>query len=198
MEEPGFQAVVLPYRGNRFSLAVLLPRKEDGLAAFEKELTAEQLTGWLARCKPRPVDVYLPRFQFSSGGSLKGPLTALGMRCAFDRSRADFSGMSPTKELFVSEVVQQTFVAVNEEGAEAAGATAIYMEKKEERKEEEPGPTAIVFRADHPFLFLIRDERSGCILFAGRLTDPRTAQPRESKRVPRDLEQPPPKKKADE
>jgi serpin B len=196
VEEGGVQAVMLPYKGNRFSMVVLLPRKKDGLAALEKELTGDKLTGLLAGCKPRLVEVFLPKFQFSSSGELKGPLAALGMRRAFNRAQADFSGMSLEKGLFLGDVIQQTFIDVNEEGTEAAGATAVYTMKGEE-KSDGPPPTPILFRADHPFLYLIRDDRSDCILFVGRLTDPRTAEPRVEPKPERKGPIPPPRAKED-
>jgi len=196
VEEDGFQAVMLPYKGNRFSLVVLLPRKKDGLAALEKELTSDKLTGWLAKCNPQLVEVFLPKFQFSGGGELKGPLAALGMRRAFDRSLADFSGMSQEEGLFLGDVVHKTFMDVNEEGTEAAGATAVYTWKSKD-KDDGPPASPVLFRADHPFLYLIRDDRSGCILFIGRLTDPRTAQPPVKPQPERKGPVPPPRAKED-
>jgi serpin B len=176
VEEEDLQAVMLPYKGEKFSMAVLLPRKKDGLAALEKGLTVDKLTGLLARCKPQRVEVHLPKFQFRGSWELKGALSALGMQRAFDRSQADLSAMSQEKGLFVGDVVHQTFIDVNEEGTEAAGATAVYTVKSADKEGGVP-PAPVIFRADHPFLFLIRDDRSGCILFLGRLTDPSKARP---------------------
>jgi serine protease inhibitor len=197
LEEEELQVVMLPYRGEKFSLAVLLPRKRDGLAALEKGLTADKLTGWLTGCKPRLVAVYLPRFQFSGHWELKGPLAALGMQRAFNGTQADFSGMSREKGLFVGDVVHQTFIDVNEEGTEAAGASAVRTIKSDDGPHQPP-PRPVTFQADHPFLFLIRDNRSGTIVFLGRLTDPRTAAARSEQKEKIDEKDPPPKKQPEE
>jgi serpin B len=166
-----FQALELPYKGDDLSLVVLLPRKVDGLADFEKGLTAPRLKKWLAALDAQEVLVTLPKFTFSQGFELSDVLRKLGMVAAFDRGRADFSGMCGSrKELFIAAVLHKAFVDVNEEGTEAAAATAVITEKKEAAKEPPPPP---VFRADHPFVFLIRDRRTDGILFVGRVTDPR-------------------------
>jgi serpin B len=164
-----FQALELPYKGKDLSMVVLLPKKVDGLAEFEKKLTEANLTGWLGRLRKQEVIVTLPRFKTTREFMLKGPLQALGMKRAFVPGGADFSGMSGTngKRLFISAVVHKAFVDVNEEGTEAAAATGVVVKLTSARI---PGPA--VFRADHPFVFLIRDNRSGGVLFMGRLTNP--------------------------
>jgi serpin B len=121
---------------------------------------------WVGKLHRREVEVALPRFKTTAEFSLKDTLVAMGMTDAFDAGRADFSGMTGTKDLFISRVVHKAFVDVNEEGTEAAAATAVVMERM---AMPEPPP---VFRADHPFLFLIRDTKTGAILFLGRILDP--------------------------
>jgi serpin B len=163
-----FQALELPYDAHEMSMIVVLPRRTDGLAEFEKTLSAARVTDWLAKMTLHDVDVALPRFKVTATMELKRPLTDLGMQLAFSRGRADFSGMVRAQSVFVSAVVHKAYIDVNEQGTEAAAATGVTMTLVSARPS---GPRA-VFRADHPFLFLIRDNRTGSILFAGRLTDP--------------------------
>jgi serpin B len=161
-ETPDLQLLELQYAGNDLSMLVLLPRKVDGLAELEKSLNQTNYAAWTKVLRSREVQLALPKFKTTSEFSLKGTLSALGMTDAFRYGIADFSGMDGTKELFISAVVHKAFVDVNEEGTEAAAATAVVMTKSV--------PT--FFRADHPFLFLIRDNHTGSILFLGRIEDP--------------------------
>jgi serpin B len=142
----------------------------DGLAAIEKMLTADALAGWLAKAKGESVYVTLPRFKITQDFRLNDALEALGMTDAFSRKNCNFSGISGNRELFISAVLHKTFVDVNESGTEAAGATAVIMEKKADDGGERPKPAE--FKADRPFLFLIHDRETGSIFFLGRVTDP--------------------------
>ncbi len=161
--------VELPYAGNDLSMLVLLPREREGLPALEAGLTADKLTGWTKALRPRDVKLWLPRFKMEAQFSLKATLSAMGMADAFDMKKADFSGMNGGKDLFIGAVVHKAFVEVNEAGTEAAAATAVVMQTRSAvRPVDEPAE----FRADHPFLFFLRDMRTGAILFAGRLSDP--------------------------
>ena len=113
--------------------------------------------------------MYLPRFKLTSQFRLKDVLKAMGMIRAFNSEEADFSGMSFEQKLFISALIHKAFVDVNEEGAEAAAATAVVVKTKK------GGIRRTVFRADHPFVFLIRDNRTGSLLFLGRLvTEPKS------------------------
>jgi serpin B len=147
-------------------MVVLLPKSKDGLAALEASLSAEKVAEWIGKVRRREVEVALPRFKTTAEFSLGDTLVAMGMTDAFDSGRADFSGMTGTKDLFISAVVHKAFVEVNEEGTEAAAATAVVARMTAVA---EPPPE---FRADHPFLFLIRDTKTGAILFLGRILDP--------------------------
>jgi len=159
------QVLELPYKDDEMSMLVLLPKDVNGLKDVENTLTAELLNTILLKMWEPKVDVYLPRFEITWGTvSLKDALTALGMPDAFDPEKADFSGITGQKDLFISDVFHKAYVKVNEEGTEAAAAT--FLEVKKSASPE------LVFRADHPFLFLIRDNRSGSILFIGRLVNP--------------------------
>ena len=162
-----FQALELPYQGSELSMLLLLPKQVDGLGALEKTLSASELSGLLARLHEQEVAVVLPRFQMTRAFRLNDVLAALDMPLAFDPAKADFTGMTESAPLFISAVVHKAFVDVNEEGTEAAAATGVVMAGR-------ALPRVESFRADHPFVFLIRDNRSGSILFLGRVTDPRT------------------------
>jgi serpin B len=167
-----FQALSLPYKNDQLSMVVLLPKKVDGLGEFEKGLTAGKLKGLLEKMAGRDVNVTLPKFKITQRMQLATTLSAMGMPLPFDKEKADFSGISgSTDPLFIARVIHKAFVDVNEEGTEAAAATAVGI-KKDAAGEKPPQPP--VFRADHPFLFLIRDNRSGTILFMGRVVEPRS------------------------
>jgi serpin B len=160
-----FQVLEMPYVGKDVTMVVLLPKKADGLAALEKDLTADKLAGWLGKPRKDEVNVALPKFKTTSSFELAPTLADLGMKTAFT-TNADLSGIGGSKgELYLSHVVHKAFVEVNEEGTEAAAATAAVFTKESARVTPE-------FRADHPFVFLIRDVRSDSILFLGRIADP--------------------------
>lgn len=163
----GGQLCELPYGDGRLVMDVVLPDQRDGLAKLEERYAAGAFGGWVKHLSHEQVIVFLPRFTVRSSLALSEPLAALGMRRAFTYPDADFSGVDNTHELFISQVVQQAFVAVDENGTEAAAATAVMMEAGAA-----PNPHPLVFRADHPFLFLIRDTSTNVVLFAGRLADP--------------------------
>ena len=158
----GFRAVELPYEGNALSMLVVLPDAIDGLGAVEQTLDF----AWVDRIRPQPVALALPRFKAEYRVELARPLAALGMPSAFSGD-ADFSGISTEAKLALSQVIHQAFVDVNEEGTEAAAATAVIAA----RTSVAVAPP-IEFRVDHPFLFAIRHQPSGSILFLGRITDP--------------------------
>jgi serpin B len=163
------QVAELPYSGGVMSMVVILPRARDGLAKLEATLTAERLREWTSGLGERRVALSLPRFRLERGFVLNDALGSLGMRRAFD-SDADFSGMTPSGGINISRVLHKAFVDVDEHGTEAAAATAVVMM----RASAEVPETPVVFRADHPFLFLIRDRATGSILFLGRVVDPST------------------------
>lgn len=169
LEVEGAQILELPYEGDDLSLVVLLPKKSDGLLALEDSLTASRLTEWISSAGRtfQAVDVFLPRFRMEAGFRLKKVLVPMGMTDAFDPRRADFGALSSTPGgLFIDEGFHKAFVDVNEEGTEAAAATGVVMVPAS------IAPPKPVFRADHPFLFLIQDDATGAILFLGRVTDP--------------------------
>lgn len=163
------QLLELPYEQNDLSMLVILPRKKDGLKDLELKLTAANLDAWLKSKKLYEVDVKLPKFKFTSQFSLKQTLADMGMPIAFTRA-ADFSGMTSQEKLMISDVIHKAFVDVHEKGTEAAAATAVIM--KTLSAPIRPIVPSANFHADHPFVFVIRDNRSGGILFAGRVANP--------------------------
>jgi serpin B len=168
MENDSLQALELAYTGDELSMVVVLPKKKDGLAELESELTPKMIADCLGKLSGRKVSVFLPRFKTTSTFNLSEVLQAMGMKDAFDPNTADFSGMTGSKDLCIGAVLHKAFVDVNEEGTEAAAATAVTMDLTAAM------PTKpVVFRADHPFLFLIRHKPSGSILFLGRILNPK-------------------------
>ena len=168
-ETDTLQALELPYaHGNRtgLSMLVLLP-KGDNLTAVEERLDADMVAGLRDSLDSQRVKVYFPKFTLETEYSLPRTLAAMGMPTAFT-GNADLSGMDGTKNLFVSDVVHKAFVDVNEEGTEAAAATGVVVNLVSMPLED----TTPVFRADHPFVFMIVEEDSGTILFAGRVANP--------------------------
>jgi serpin B len=160
------QLLEMPYGGKELSMVVLLPKKADGLAGLEKSLTADKLAGWLGKVSEQQVIVTLPKFKVTSEFSLNGALEALGMKKAFQMPGADFSGINGKDDLYIKAVVHKAYVDVNEEGTEAAAATGVVVGVKS------LPPPKPEFRADHPFVFLIRDTRNDSVLFLGRLVAP--------------------------
>jgi len=166
LENDCFQCLELPYQGEEVSMLIILPRKDDGLSHIEECFSAEKLEACTTPLRKTRVDVHLPRFKTESTFSLNEPLAALGLTDAFNPQLADFSGISGARGLFIAAAMHKAFVEVNEKGTEAAAATGITT-----------GITSIpmppkIFRADHPFIFLIRDNASEKILFMGRMCDP--------------------------
>ena len=151
------------------SMLIILPKKSGGLADIEKQATAANLTKWATGLRRQAVSVFLPRFTMTTQFELSPELQALGMTDAFTRA-TDFSGISASAggKLSISAVIHKAFVDVNEEGTEAAAATAVVMV----RSMAMPG-NRIEFRADHPFLFMIRHEPTGSILFLGHVNNPK-------------------------
>jgi serpin B len=172
LADSAMQAVQLPYKGGKYAMLFLLPDDRNGLAKLESDLSPDRLTKIAAGLTAQQVRVYIPRFKFSAELQLGATLSNMGMTDAFVPPNAvlppgpDFSPMDGQRDLFVSAAIHKAFVAVDEKGTEAAAATGIVMR-----------PTAIMrrleFRADHPFIFLIRDTTTGSILFMGRILDPR-------------------------
>lgn len=165
IQEDGYQAIQLPYAGETVVMNIIIP-DEGKFEEVESSLNYEMLTDIFGNMNQTSMFLRMPKFQFESAFSLSDVLKELGMTNAFDRNKADFSGMTGKKDLFISEVIHKAFVAVDEEGTEAAAATAVIMETTGAAMYD---MTLVI---DHPFIFLIRDLESGQILFIGRVLNP--------------------------
>ena len=170
---PAFQALLLPYEKGEISMLILLPDDVDGLPALEHSLSAGNLEKWVASLSyAHEVIVSLPRFKITQQFELSSTLENLGMKTAFDSSAADFSAMTGDRSFVISAAIHKAYIDLDENGTEAAAATAVVIGMAMAAPPLSPPPPPIVFTADHPFLFLIRDNQSGGILFMGRVTDP--------------------------
>jgi serpin B len=163
-----YQMVQLAYKGNEVSMVVILPKKVDGLADVEKNLSPKTFAQAVAMTKPARVGLAMPKFKMTEQFRLKETLASLGMRTAFSNN-ADFSGITGSSGLKIDNVIHKAFVAVDEKGTEAAAATAVVIAPTSAPNVDKPIP----FKADHPFLFVIRHNATGSILFMGRVDDPR-------------------------
>ena len=171
LETPTFQAIKLGYDRGETEMAVFLPKSRNGLTAFEKSLGSQSLSDWLGKLDGAAdieVDLKLPKFKIADRLDLAPILQALGLKTAFEPFKADFTAMAdaaPGRPLYLSKVIHQTELDVDERGTVAVAATS--LEYAAAAAEMEPPKK---FIADHPFLFVIRDRRSGLILFIGRFT----------------------------
>jgi serpin B len=167
-EGDGWQAIEMPYVGETTSMVVILPTIER-FDEVEQNLSTSMLEGIVSSSQYREVELTLPKFEFESAFALSDILKTMGMTTAFEGGLADFSGMDGTNLLFIGEVLHKAFVKVDEEGTEAAAATAVVMQATADSIEP---PEKVEFKADHPFIFLIRDVNNGSILFLGRVLNP--------------------------
>jgi serpin B len=162
-----YQAVALPYQGGRAAMLILLP-KAGQFEAFESILDAQRLQAILQALETQDLKLYLPKFEFAAEIDLVETLRDMGLRDAFDREKADFTGMHDPEQvgdrrIFISDGIHQAFVAVDEEGTEASAATGIVAEIVSE---------PVTLRVNRPFMFVIYDRPSGTLLFVGRVLDP--------------------------
>ncbi len=169
VEEEGYQAIDLPYVGDKLSMVILLPETSE-FEKFSQELNAKQVRDILEdmnhtediQMDTKEIHLYMPKFEYTSEFNLKVTLADLGMPDAFVFGTADFSGMDGSRELFIGDVFHKAFISVDENGTEAAGATGVTM----------PCMLTTEIKLDRPFIFLIRDIKTGTILFIGRVMDP--------------------------
>jgi len=162
LPEEELQIIELPYEGEELSMLILLP-KENGMDSLEESLTVENLNKWKSSMHETKINVYMPKFEFETKYSLPQVLSEMGMPTAFS-DKADFSKMDGTKDLYISKVIHQAYIKVDEEGTEAAAATAVIVAMKSAMPNE--------FRADRPFIFMIQEKTAGGILFMGKVADP--------------------------
>jgi len=181
MENDALQALEMPYQGGDLAMFVILPKMPgrprgdmsppsyyvEDFATVEKSVTPENIAAWRAAARSLKVEAYLPRFKMLRSLALAATLKTMGMTDAFDGPKADFSGIAGRKPLFISSIVHTALVDVYEEGTEATAATGVTSQYLDVAPAQ-----PVVFRADHPFVFLILDLKSGAILFMGRLIKP--------------------------
>ncbi len=167
-ENGDVQMLQLPYMDNELSMYIMLP-KENDISSLESDLDYEYLNDLKEDMSPEWVNVYFPKFKFEQKYTLNDNLASMGMPSAFG-DNADFSGITSETSLYISKVIHQAYVDVNEEGTEAAAATAVIMVGTSIGPESTPEP--ILFDADHPFIFFIQHESTGQILFMGKVGNP--------------------------
>jgi serpin B len=165
-ENDWLQIIEMPYKEESLSLIVLLPKEKTGITDLEQKLNFENMMAWQSRLRKRKVIVFFPKFKIESQFSLGQTLALMGMPDAFDPELADFSAMVGQKELYISAVIHKAFLEVNEEGSEAAAATGVVVSVTS------IAPSPPIFKADHPFVFFIWDNKSQSILFLGRVLNP--------------------------
>ncbi|MEJ1269951.1 hypothetical protein NN561_000769 [Cricetulus griseus] len=162
IQDPPMQVLELQYHGD-ISMYIMLP--ENDISQIENKLNFRNLMNWTSRRKMKSqyVDVFLPQFKIEKNYEMRHHLKSLGLQDIFDESRADLSGMASGGRLYVSKLMHKSFIEVTEEGTEATAATENNIVEKQL-------PESTVFRADHPFLFVIR--KNGIILFTGKVSCP--------------------------
>jgi serpin B len=192
----GAKLLELPYLGT-LSMVIVLPDQPLGLAPIEDRLPGAY-AGWIKDLESTLVDITLPRFTTETSLPLVDPLKAMGMQQAFDGCQSDFSGMNNFKlpkppfrcpedaegNLYIGNALQKAWIETNELGTEAAAVTVVEMRAVLTSAPAEPPPKPVLFHADHPFLYLIRDSKTGVILFAGRVVAPETSKPAQAPESP--------------
>jgi serpin B len=165
MKGEGFQAVELPYAGGQLSMLILLP-DAGSFGDVEARLDAELINSVVSSLRWGEVILTMPKFKFEWSRGLAEGMNALGMQDAFNPGAADFSGMDGKRDLFITNILHKSFVAVDEAGTEAAAATVVIVGATAIQ------PAPIEITVDRPFFFLIRDNPTGTVLFAGRVMNP--------------------------
>ncbi|HEQ99321.1 MAG TPA: serpin family protein [candidate division Zixibacteria bacterium] len=165
LENEDFRAVELPYGDENFAMTAILPAEDKTPNDIIKTLTSEKWGDWSDSFDTEEVRLYLPKFKMRYSKTMNDPLASMGMGVAFDMDAADFSGMEPEGELFISRVLHKTFVQVDEEGTEAAAVTAVEMMTK-------AMPQSKEIRFDRPFVFVIHEKTTGAIIFMGKIMQP--------------------------
>jgi serpin B len=160
----GAQLVELPYEGDELSMVLVVPDEADGLLDLEPTLNEAVVQEWFDALSPAGVSLQMPSLEMRWSEELSTPLKELGMQLAFE-SQGDFTGITDEINLFISAVVHEAYVKIDEEGTEAAAATAVVAVT-------DSAPAYHYVTADHPFLFMVRDRITDSVLFIGRVADP--------------------------
>jgi len=167
-ETDDLQILELPYKGDEMSMIILLPKEEIDLNYIINSINEENFSQWIDIMSRRKVDIYLPKFKFETSYKLNDYLVAFGMENAFS-GQADFSGIDGKRDLFIDSVVHKAFIEVNEEGTEAAAATAVIMNLKAGPDDSD---SRVYFDCDRPFIFLIQHKDTNTIVFSGIVNNP--------------------------
>ena len=167
-EDSKIRAIEITYKDNKASMVILLPNTSDGISELGKSSDYKYYQEIIEGLQSTDVHLSLPKFKMDLQLELRSTLSQMGMPLAFSPDGADFSGMTGSRDLYISKVIHQAFVNVDEKGTEAAAATAVVMEMTAIRNPAEPK----IFNANHPFIFLIKDNTTGSILFMGKIMKP--------------------------
>ena len=167
-ESTDVQAVELPYVGGEVSMVIILPKENGGLKKLESSMSSATLSPLLQKLSATRVAIALPKFKNTTALNLAETLQSLGMKKAFIAKQADFTGIEATNQLYISDVIHQAFIQTDEKGTEAAAATAIEFVAGAAPMREE----LKTFKADHPFLYFLRERKTGAILMMGRVANP--------------------------
>jgi serpin B len=168
LEDGDLKILDMPYNGGNLSMMIILPKDKD-LNNLISTLSSDKLNQWKNNLAVREVSVHMPKFMLHTEYKLKENLSEMGMASAFDPDIADFSGITGIMNLYIDNVYHKAFVNVDEKGTEAAAATAIVIMTV---MGENAGVQPLEFNADHPFVFLIYNNQTGLVLFAGQVVDP--------------------------
>ena len=169
LKEEGIEIAEIPYKDDRFSMLLLLPREGTDLRKIEKKLDYTKFIEWTTLMSPKKVKLTIPKFKTEESLELSEALKRMGIKEAFDQGIADFSGINGKKNMYIGAAIHKTFLEVGEEGTEAAAATALIMTKTSLAPDTED---IVEFKADRPFIYIIRDNLTGTIIFIGRCTRP--------------------------
>jgi serpin B len=167
-EDSNYQVIEIPYKEKEASMLIFLPIKKNGITEVEKLLDYKYYQDIITALQSTEVALSLPKFKMTFNIDLGSALSKMGMPQAFSTRDADFSGMTGNRDLYISKVIHQAFIAVNEKGTEAAAATVVVMTLGAMMNPPQPK----IFNADHPFIFLIKDNPTGSILFMGKIMNP--------------------------
>jgi serpin B len=168
-EDSKIQVIEIPYKESKASMVIFLPKIKDGISEFAKSLDDKYYQEIIGSLLSTDVRVSLPKFKMDLQLELSNTLSQMGMPIAFSQDGADFSGMTGSRDLYISKVIHQAFINVDEKGTEAAAATVVTMSLMMAPQHVEPK----YFNADHPFVFLIKDNTTGSILFMGKIIKPK-------------------------
>ena len=171
-EDTEIKAIEIPYKDNKASIVIFLPNTIKGITDFEQSFDYSHYLDIIASCNPMDVRLSLPKFKITNKIYLGATLSKMGMPLAFSPGGADFSGMTGKLDLCISEAIHQAFIDVDEKGTEAAAATAVVMKMTSAA----PSSGLRVFNADHPFIYCIKDNTTGSILFIGKVMNPRVRE----------------------